>query len=103
VRRHPLTMFTDARSHRGRSRFHAFRMATRPALRHRVFAAGERPQSAPLTSPTQRSHHPHALIHSASSSSGARPKRVARAGWPRRSFNAHRRDRLWSGSAQTDF
>jgi hypothetical protein len=43
VRRHPLTMFIDPCSHHDRSRFHAFRMATRPALRHRVFATGERP------------------------------------------------------------
>jgi len=38
VHRHALTMFTDPRSHHYRSRFHSFKVATRPRLRHRVLA-----------------------------------------------------------------
>jgi hypothetical protein len=62
VRRHPLTMFIDPCSHHDRSRFHAFRMATRPALRHRVFATGERPATGTadlvnaMLAPPSRTH-----------------------------------------------
>ena len=55
-------------------------MATRPALRHHAFAAGERPTIGTLDLASSMPGHPQAFIHPASSSPRVRPTRAARTG-----------------------
>src|SRR5258705_9722400 len=62
VHRHTFTMVTDPLWRDYQSRFHSFLVATRPALRHRVLAVGERPAigtldlANPALAPPSRTH-----------------------------------------------